>query len=328
MREPIHLENASHLNPIAQVRSGWITQVIWSPDGTTLAIAGGTGVHLYAGSFGAEPTHRLEAHEGPVKGLAFGLGYGAHDQDRLLLATCGADTTIRLWDASRIDQAVTPLGVLAEHRGAVEGVAFGSDRQHRPLLASCGADGTICLWDVDKQVLKAERRGHEKEVASVTFAMSGHVFASASWDCTVRIWDSQSEAESLVIGEHNDWVRQVRANPPGTMLASAGKDGLVKLWDALSTELYAQIEAHPGGVDCVAFSPDGALLATGGRDHHIRVWDVERILQHGPQARSAPVVELAGHDKPVLTLDFNPAGTLLASGSGDNTVKLWAASDD
>jgi WD40 repeat protein len=37
---------------------------------------------------------------------------------------------------------------------------------------------------------------------------------------------------------------------------------------------------------------------------------------------------LSGHQKPILSLDFNPNGTMLASGSGDNHVKLWAVKED
>jgi len=36
------------------------------------------------------------------------------------------------------------------------------------------------------------------------------------------------------------------------------------------------------------------------------------------------LIALKGHEKPVMSLTFNPAGTLLATGSGDNSVRLWA----
>jgi U3 small nucleolar RNA-associated protein 13 len=38
----------------------------------------------------------------------------------------------------------------------------------------------------------------------------------------------------------------------------------------------------------------------------------------------ALLVAIDAHEKPVMALDFNPTGTMLVSGSGDNTLKLWA----
>jgi WD40 repeat protein len=42
----------------------------------------------------------------------------------------------------------------------------------------------------------------------------------------------------------------------------------------------------------------------------------------------AQITVLEAHDKPVLALSFHPAGTLLASASGDNTVRLWGVPVD
>jgi WD40 repeat protein len=39
-------------------------------------------------------------------------------------------------------------------------------------------------------------------------------------------------------------------------------------------------------------------------------------------------VTLEGHRKPVLTVAFHPAGNLIASGSGDNTVRLWGVKSE
>ena len=54
------------------------------------------------------------------------------------------------------------------------------------------------------------------------------------------------------------------------------------------------------------------VLATG--DGSISIWHTDVYT---------PVVTVAGHDKAVTCLKFNPDGTIMASGSLDGVVKLW-----
>jgi WD40 repeat protein len=160
---------------------------------------------------------------------------------------------------------------------------------------------------------------HTGEITSVAINKQ-HVFASASKDKTVYI------SLNDVVLRHEGRVRHVVFSPNGDLLASASKDTCVRLWklgDNGSPEREALILAHLGGADCVAFTPDGKLLASGGRDNLIRLWDVETALKNGRLEINEALVVLQGHDKPVLTLAFNPAGTMLTFGSGDNSVKLW-----
>lgn len=326
MRDIITHDNVAGIRPLAQVKCGWITQVRWGPDGTTLAVAGATGARLYAGTFGANPAQVLAGHGGHVKGAAFSPPYRTADGSyRLLAATCAADATIKLWEITQAREHVREIGVLNGHRDSIDAIAFSPDREH-PTLISASADGTLKLWDVDAQTERGTLIGHGGEVTSAVFALNGNVIVSGSWDKTLRLWDAQGETEGTLLGQHDDWVREVRANPHGTMIASASKDGTVALWDAYGEEnqAYGRIAAHAGGADCAAFSPDGSLLATGGRDNVIRVWHVESCLRRHTLTRADALLTLTGHERPVMSLDFNRAGTLLASGSGDNTVKLWA----
>jgi WD40 repeat protein len=76
------------------------------------------------------------------------------------------------------------------------------------------------------------------------------------------------------------------------------------------------LSASTERVTLLAWSPDGSLLASaasGPDDLAIRFWT--------PSGQ--PAHSLAGHTASVLSLAWRPDGKLLASGSTDQTVRLW-----
>lgn len=312
MREIITTDNVDRLTELAKVKCGWITQVLWSPVGSTLAIASATDVRLYAGVFGGAPSATLEGHSGHVKGAAFSY-------DGAMLASVSADTTIRLWDVSAPQPRL--MRTLKGHTDGVNAVTFSPNGR---LLATGGADNTVRLWNVESGEEHAVLRGHTAEVTCVDFALQGNLVVSGSWDKTVRLWDVSSETEGTLHGQHDDWVRQVAVNMQGTMYASVGKDSTLRLWDTYEEREYARVFAHQQGADTVAFHPSERIIVTGGRDYAVRLWDTTLLLREGHADISAALHTLTAHEKPVLSVAFNRTGTLLATGGGDNTVRLWA----
>lgn len=299
MYPAITSENAEYLSLLAQTSCGFISRVVWSPDGSLLALAHGNGVWLWEQGFGDAPSRKLEAHNAPVKDVAF-------SPNSSMLATVSSDTTVRLWDAS----TGKPLHILKQHSDAVNAVAFSADGR---LLASAGGDRRVVLVDLKENLRAAVLEGHTGEITSVVFA--GETLASGGWDETLRLWDVVAQHERVQI-PFEDWIRDLTASPDGRTLAVACKDGTVALIDLTTAETMRVLDAHERGVDAVAFSADGALLVTGGRDNLVRVWDTR-------DDSDEPVVTLEAHRKPVLTVAFHPAGNLIASGSGDNSLRLW-----
>jgi WD40 repeat protein len=98
-------------------------------------------------------------------------------------------------------------------------------------------------------------------------------------------------------------------------------------WGRGAREVQTRI-GQSSTVVSVAFSPDGRYLATGSDDNTAKLWDVAtgncaRTLIGQPE-HVAPKGEGEGSNPfSVFSVAFSPDGRYLATGSSDDTAKLW-----
>jgi WD40 repeat protein len=112
-----------------------VNEVAFTPDGRTLAAVGDApnlDIRLWDLETGQETT--CPGHAGRVLGLAFSPATP-------LVATCGEDGTVRLWDRTGGASAVRTIGP-GPFGGAVRAVAFTPDGRY---LATANANGTMYI---------------------------------------------------------------------------------------------------------------------------------------------------------------------------------------
>jgi WD40 repeat protein len=290
-----------------------VEAILFSPDGNTLASAGGDTIKLWSALTGAL-RHSLRGHTEGISSLAF-------SPDSTLLASGGRDRTIKLWD-SRSGRLLRALSGQTAH--SAEAVTFSPDGK---MLASGGWDLRVRLWDVETGAELRTLAGPQSGgVLALAFSSDGSTLAGVSLsdarELALWLWDARTgELQRMrPLAGHTGHVGRVAFSPDGRTIASGTMDeshsGDLLLWDSETGVLRHRMAGLAGPAVSVAFSPDGRQLASGhangGWTAHI--WDVDtgtllRTLDH----RGGQVTAVA----------FSPDGDTLASGTNSNTVKLW-----
>jgi WD40 repeat protein len=100
-------------------------------------------------------------------------------------------------------------------------------------------------------------------------------------------------------------------------MVTGSMDSSLRLWDLKTGTLLKKMEGHRSEVRTLAVSPEGQLIASGDESGVLIVW-------HGETGETLTKLKAHSSDSWLVSLDFSPDGTALATGSSDKTTKIWS----
>lgn len=221
----------------ARLGRGKLNHIIFSPDGTRVAVSTAIGIWVY------------DAHTTEAVSLFSGIQTGEIDKylptkppealtfsaDALMVASAHG-STIYIWDTV----TGTAFAMLDEHPDAIKAIALSPDSTK---LATAGGDWVVRLWEVRTGKYINSLRGHTGAVNALAFSPDGKILASAG--TTLRLWDAETGELRNADNEDLGSIDHLAFSPDGKILASSdGWGHRVHLWDVETSTIQKRLKGH------------------------------------------------------------------------------------
>jgi WD40 repeat protein len=181
------------------------------------------------------------------------------------------------------------LGDSGRFLGVVCGLSFAFVRD-----LDTGAQWTVKSTSPVRDMVLSETRG---------LAFTGHQ------DGTVRTWKITDGTPAAVPGpKTGSNVYRIAASANAEVLASSHGNGDIRCYTSAACKSFREADANP----TVALSPSGRQLA------------VDHLTAIGLYEQGRRLAMLVGHTDSVEGLSYSPDGGMLASSSGDGSVRVWS----
>lgn len=172
----------------------------------------------------------------------------------------------------------------------------------------------------------AEEKRHRNGVNALQLDhLNGRMY-SAGRDAIIRVWNSTANSQDNYIQSmehHNDWVNDIVLCCGGRYLISASCDTTVKVWNAHKGFCMSTLKTHRDYVQALAYAKDREQVASAGLDKEIFLWDVNTLTALTASNNTVTTSNLHGSRDSIYSLAMNPPGTVIVSGSTENTLRVW-----
>lgn len=235
---------------------------------------------------------------------------------------------INVWEIQRKDQL--------QQKIVCPGIVTCLTASQNGLYLVAGISESIYLWEVSTGNLLAILSRHYQDLTCLRFTDDSSHFVSGGKDNLALIWSlasvvqldpSHSPEPRHVLSRHSLPITDIHCGlmGPQARVATASLDQTVKLWEISSGEMLLSV-LFDVGIMSVTLDPCEYFLFCGGSDggiFQVSLCSQSISREKTFQSDSNGNQVFKGHRNLVTCLSVSMDGTLLVSGSQDDTVKLW-----
>ncbi|KAJ9655545.1 U3 small nucleolar RNA-associated protein 13 [Neophaeococcomyces mojaviensis] len=257
----------------------------------------------------------------------------APQANNLFLASSGEDGRIKVHSLNTRQQ----VAILESHVSVVRALHFSPEQE---LMLSAGRDRTVVLWDVRSWTANRVIPATE-ELEAAGFILDGQYFYAGGEQGRVRIWATRTHEELETPAgrelENEAIVSIIRLPNQNALIAVRGNQVLEQLsYQSLKeqgpkmTQALISSRTFSGNHDeiidmaCIGTS----MLAIADNTESVKVISVNVSDGTNQQNFGSNIAALEGHTDVVICMDATSDGRWLATGSKDNTARLWKLNAD
>lgn len=323
----IWISETGRLHSMLNVRTTYLRDCLFSPDGRHLLINHGHFNEAAIEVWDILPWKRLYSIEGPDYGLSEAqynkCGYSDSIGGKLLFTF--SSTTAYIWDSLSGEL----LRSISNHSDGNQSYrAHLSPDGKSYITATEGADKILKLWDIESGQLLQSFHFHQtkiqNKIESIQFSppttedpAGGKTLVTIGWDKIARVWDTRSRSLLHTLEGHSDDIVSSQFSKDGELILTTSSDHTNKIWNANSGQLLHTLSGSAQSVTSANFALSLKQIHVYYGDQTLRIWDVTT----GKIIRSKK-----SYIKPIAsTTSFSPDGQKCIAGSTDCNATIRKA---
>ncbi|XP_045472971.1 target of rapamycin complex subunit lst8 [Harmonia axyridis] len=242
------------------------------------------------------------------------------ENDSLILASGGYDHTIKFWE--------TDTGFCKRTVQHAESQVNALEVTPDQVYLAAASYQHVYMYDLvannSSPVINFE--GATKNITDIGFQQDAKWMYSGGEDCKARIWDlKDSASQAPRCYNAGNPITSVCLHPNQVELFIGDQNGIIHRWDLKTDNTDQIIPEQDAMILDIAIDPLGHYMASVNSKGRCYIWELQGSSEEPTKIK--PKFKFDAHNKYALKVLFSHDSSLLATTSGDQSLKIWSMKD-